>query len=110
MRGFGLICAVLVALLGVSGARAADLSPDQAALAAAPTPTTQVSDLGSGDRIRAVVSGLRQSLADNGLSQALSRASDWVKELEVSWTAHRNGRASNDLTTEAEADLETITP
>jgi hypothetical protein len=110
MRGFGLICAVLVALLGVSGARAADLSPDQAALATAPTPTTQVSDLGSGDRIRAVVSGLRQSLADNGLSQALSRASDWVKELEVSWTAHRNGRTSSDINTEAEADLETITP
>lgn len=109
MRGFGLICAVLVALLYASGARAAEQSPDQTILVAS-EPVTQISDLGSGDRIRAVVSGLRQSIADNGLSQALSRAGDWVKELEVSWTAHRNGRASGDINTEAEADLETITP
>jgi hypothetical protein len=109
MRGFGLICAVLVALLCASSARAADPASDQATLAA-PESVTQISDLSSGDRIRAVVSGLRQSIADNGLSQALSRASDWVKELEVSWTAHRNGRASSDINTDAEADLETITP
>ena len=77
----------------------------------APTPVTQISDLGSGDGIRAVVSGLRQTLADNGLSQALTRASDWVKELEVSWTAHLNGRTSSGIDTAANTDtgLDTIT-
>lgn len=100
MRGFGTICAVLLALLCASGARAADLSP-------APAPVTQISGLSSsGDGIRAVVSGLRQSLADNGLSQALTRASDWVKELEVSWTAHLNGHATGAISTEAEADTD----
>jgi hypothetical protein len=102
MRGFGLIGAVLVALLGVSGARAADLSPaDQSS-------PTQISDLSaSGEGIRAVVSGLRQSLADHGLSQALTRASDWVKDLEVSWNAHQGGRASGDIDTATGADMET---
>lgn len=100
MRGYGSICAVLVALLYAGGARAADLPPAQ-------SPLTQISDLSdSGDRIRAVVSGLRQSLADNGLSQALTRASDWVKELEVSWTAHLNGHATAGINTETEADME----
>jgi len=104
MRGFGSICAVLVALLCAGSARAADSVP-------APTPVTQISDLGSGDGIRAVVSGLRQTLADNGLSQALTRASDWVKELEVSWTAHLNGRTSSGINTQAdtETDLDTGT-
>ena len=106
MRGFGSICAVLVALLLFSsGARAADPSLVHAALV--PPIPTQISDLGSsGERIRAVVSGLRQSLADNGLSQALTRAGDWVKELEVSWTAHLNGHASSGINTEAEADAD----
>ena len=101
MRGYGSICAVLVVLLFASGARAADPTPAQ-------SPLTQISDLGtSGDGIRAVVSGLRQSLADNGLSQALTRAGDWVKELEVSWTAHLNGRAASGLNSDADTDLET---
>jgi hypothetical protein len=102
MRGFGSICAVLVTLLYAGGACASDPSPNQA-----PGPVTQVSDLGSGDRIRAVVGELRQSLADNGLSQALTRAGDWVKELEVSWTAHRNGHAASGINTEPATDLET---
>ncbi|HEV8016546.1 MAG TPA: hypothetical protein VGP48_13490 [Stellaceae bacterium] len=76
-----------MALLLSSGARA-----DSPALA---TPTDQAvsaaaSDA-SGNGLRAVVTGLRTSLVDNGLSQALTRASDWVRELEVSWTAHRDG-------------------
>jgi hypothetical protein len=102
MRGFGLIGAVLATLLSASGARASDLSPtDQSS-------PTQPSDLSaSGDRIRAVVSGLRQSLADHGLSQALTRAGDWVKDLEVSWTAHLNGHASSDIDTVTDADMET---
>jgi hypothetical protein len=100
MRGYGSICAVLVVLLFASGARAADPTPAQ-------SPPTQISDLrASGDGIRAVVSGLRQSLADNGLSQALTRASDWVKELEVSWTAHLNGHAASGLNTGAEGDTD----
>jgi hypothetical protein len=99
MRGYGLLCAVLVALLYVSAAHAADPSLEQ---------STLTSDVGSsGDRIRAVVSGLRQSLADHGLSQALTRAGDWVKELEVSWTAHLDGHASNDIDTQTKADMET---
>ncbi|HWE71530.1 MAG TPA: hypothetical protein VG328_00100 [Stellaceae bacterium] len=86
-----------MALLLTSGARAADRSSP-----------TQISDLsGSGDRLRAVVSGLRQSLADHDLSQAVTRASDWVKDLEVSWTAHLNGHASNDIDTATPADMET---
>jgi hypothetical protein len=102
MRGFGSICAVLVALLSPSGARAADPSP------ADPSSPAQISDLGtSGEGIRAVVGGLRQSLADHGLSQALTRASDWVKDLEVSWTAHLNGHASGDIDTAPGADMET---
>lgn len=102
MRGFGSIGAVLVALLlGAVGAHAADLSLDQSA-------PTQISDLSaSGEGIRAVVSGLRQSLADHGLSQALTRASDWVKDLEVSWNAHLNGHASGDIDTATGADMET---
>ncbi len=105
MRGFGSICAVLLALLCAGGgARAAESVP-------APTPVTQISDLSSGEGIRAVVSGLRQTLTDNGLSQALTRAGDWVKELEVSWTAHLNGRASSGIDTAAntETGLDTIT-
>jgi hypothetical protein len=101
MRGYGSICAVLVALLYADAAHAADRPPE-------PSNPTQISDLGrSGDRIRAVVSGLRQSLADHGLSQALTRAGDWVKELEVSWTAHLNGHASGDTDTETNANMET---
>jgi hypothetical protein len=99
MRGYGSICAVLVALLYASAAHAADPSPEQSS-------RTPISDLGtSGSGIRAVVSGLRQSLADHGLSQALTRAGDWVKELEVSWTAHLNGHASGDIDTRP--DMET---
>jgi hypothetical protein len=99
MRGYGSICAVLVALLYASAAHAADPSSEQSAL----TPISSLSASGNG--IRAVVSGLRQSLADHGLSQALTRAGDWVKELEVSWTAHLNGHASGDINTST--DMET---
>jgi hypothetical protein len=99
MRGYGFLCAVLVAALYVSDVRAAEPTPDQS------SSPTQISDLStSGDRIRAVVSGLRQSLADNGLSQALTRASDWVKDLEVSWNAHQGGRASG---IDTDTDIET---
>jgi len=98
MRGYGTICAILVTLLYASVARAADSSPGQSSL-------TQISDLSSsGDRIRAVVSGLRQTLADNGLSQALTRASDWVKELEVSWTAHLNGHIAGGISTDTDME------
>ena len=98
MRGFGTFCALLLALLYTSGVRAADVP-------LAPPVSSQIADLSdSGDKIRAVVSGLRQSLEDNGLSQALTRASDWVKELEVSWTAHLNGHASSGINTEAAAE------
>jgi hypothetical protein len=86
MRGFGSICAVLVALLFATGADAADAAPDQLS------------------HIRTVVTGLRQSLSDNGLSQALTRARDWVKELEVSWTAHLNGHTASGIKTETGTD------
>lgn len=103
MRGFSSICAVLVVPLCASGAWAADPSPRQASI-------PQTSDLGpSGGRIRAVVGELRQSLADNGLSQALTRAGDWVKELEVSWTAHLNGHVSSGISTEADIEAAAAT-
>ncbi|HEY1505594.1 MAG TPA: hypothetical protein VGF92_14900 [Stellaceae bacterium] len=107
MWRYGTIGAVLVvAMLHATGADATDLSPSQAVIVALP-PAPQSSDTGSStDRIRAAVSGLRQSLADNGLSQALTRASDWVKELEVSWTAHLNGHATGGINTEADTDIE----
>jgi hypothetical protein len=41
------------------------------------------------------------------LSQALTRAGDWVKELEVTWNAHLDGRASSDIDTQTNADMET---
>ena len=101
MRGFSSICAILVALLGASSARAADPSSNQASTAA---PVIRTSDPTSTDQIRHVVSGLRQSLADNGLSQALTRTGDWVKELEVTWTVHLHGRASIDINTQPEPE------
>jgi hypothetical protein len=76
-----------VALLWSSGARADSPAPTAPAAQA----TIATASDASGNRIRAVVTGLRTSLVDNGLSQALTRASDWVRELEVSWTAHRDG-------------------
>src|SRR6202012_3721843 len=89
----------------MSDVRAAEPIPDPS------SSPTQISDLGtSGDRIRAVVSGLRQSLADNGLSQALTRAGDWVKDLEVSWTAHQGGRASGGINTATDSDSDMDTP
>lgn len=101
MRGFGSICAIVVVLALTGMARAADStsapetpSPDQTAAPNAPA---------TGSRIGAVVTGLRQSLVDNGLSQALTRAGDWVKELEVTWTAHRDGRATTSLDTETDS-------
>jgi hypothetical protein len=86
MREFSSICAILAALLHASSACAAEPSPRQAS------------------HIRTVVTGLRQSLTDNGLSQALTRAGDWVKELEVSWTAHLNGRAAGGINTKTDSE------
>ena len=104
MRGFGSICAILLVLAVTGMARAADSTPapetptpEQTAALAALNPAA--SEAG----IRAVVTGLRQSLLDNGLSRALGQASDWVKELEITWTAHRNGRATTVLDTQTEA-------
>ncbi|HEY3917320.1 MAG TPA: hypothetical protein VGL83_05985 [Stellaceae bacterium] len=57
----------------------------------------------SADHLHAMASGLRQSLGDNGLAAALSRAGDWVKELELHWAAHRNGKASPGLETDTGA-------
>lgn len=106
MRGFGSICAILLALAAFAGAaRAADsaLPADEIAAADAATSPSGIS---------AVVTGLRQSVVDNGLSQALNRAGDWVKELELSWTAHRGGHATGgiDTKTEADADIDTDLP
>src|SRR5215469_2437235 len=86
MRVFSLIGLVLALLLHASGACAADPSPKQAS------------------HIRIVVTGLRQSLTDTGLSQALTRAGDRIKELEVSWTAHLNAHAVAGIATETDAD------
>ena len=86
MRGCGSICAVLAALLFAIAAGAAEPAPKQAS------------------PVRAVVTGLRQSLSDNGVAQALTQARNWVKELEVSWTAHLNGRTAGGINTDAETD------
>ena len=86
MRGFSSICAILAALLHASGACAADPSPRQAS------------------HIRTLVTGLRQSLSDTGMSQALTRAGDWVKELEVSWTAHLNTHPAAGIATESDRE------
>jgi hypothetical protein len=102
MRGFGSICAIVLVLVYASMARAADSTPaptsEQTAALAALSPAA------TGDSIRAVAAGLRQSLADSGVSQALTQASDWVKELELSWTAHRDGRTANGIDTDADAE------
>ena len=89
MRGCGSICAVLAALLYATGAGAVEPSAPKAS------------------PIRTVITGLRQSLTDNGVSQALNRAGDWVKELEVSWTAHLNGHAPGGINTETDTDRDT---
>lgn len=110
MRGFGSSCAILLVLAAFAGAaRAADpalpsdpIASDQIA-AADPGAAT------SGDDIRAVVTGLRQSVVDNGLSEAFNRASDWVKELELSWTAHRSASAALGIDTEADANTDSET-
>ena len=86
MRGCGSICAVLPALLYAIAAGAAEPASKQAS------------------PVRAVATGLRQSLSDNGLAQALTQARNWVKELEVSWTAHLNGRTAGGINTDAETD------
>jgi hypothetical protein len=93
MRGFGSICAVLLALSWVSLAHADE--PATSGLDATLSP----------EGIRSVVTGLRQSIVDNGLSQALTHAGDWVKELEVSWSAHRNEHASLDTDADDASDL-----
>jgi hypothetical protein len=105
MWGFGSICAILLVLGFAGTARAADPAPasqqtipEQTAALAALNPT--------GDGIRAVVTGLRQTIVDNGLSQALNHASDWVKELELSWAAHRDGHAATGIDTATDADSE----
>jgi hypothetical protein len=97
MRGIGLICAILVALLYASGVRADSTASDNQATIATTTDA-------SGNGLRGVVTGLRTSLVDNGLSQALTRAGDWVKELELSWTAHRDGLIASDG--DGDTDLE----
>ncbi|HVA11702.1 MAG TPA: hypothetical protein VNF99_00495 [Stellaceae bacterium] len=104
MRGFASICAILLALVAASAARAAD-----SALGTDAPFTTQSDSPSSGDGFRAVVTGLRQSLADNGLSQALTRARDWVKELELSWTAHRDERTALGIDTETDTDTSSAT-
>ena len=63
-----------------------------------------VNPAATGDSIRAVVTGLRQTIVDNGLSQALTQASDWVKELELSWTAHREGQTAFGINTGDDAN------
>jgi hypothetical protein len=94
MRGFTSICAVVLVVLLPSAAFAAESSA--AVEIARVTPE-------SGEGIRAVVTGLRQTIIDNGISTAITRASDWVKELEVSWNAHRNGEATGfDMDTDFE--------
>jgi hypothetical protein len=86
MRGCGSICAVLAALLYANTVGAAEPAPKQASL------------------VRAATSGLRQSLSDNGLARALTQARDWVKELEVSWTAHLNGRPATGINVETDTE------
>jgi hypothetical protein len=107
MRGFGSTCAILLLLATASMARAADSiplpppsTPEQTAALAALNPAEGA----TGDSIRAVVTGLRQTIVDNGLSQAITRASDWVKELELSWTAHRGSETATGIDT-ADADI-----
>ncbi|HLI21097.1 MAG TPA: hypothetical protein VKV32_08265 [Stellaceae bacterium] len=85
-------------------ARADGLTPAPSAAAAEQTAALAALDpTATGDGIRAVVTGLRQTIVDKGLSHALDRASDWVKELELSWTAHRNGHTASGIDT-ADAD------
>lgn len=88
MRGFLVIGAGFAALVLGDPARAADANTaDTATTLATLTPRP----------LQAMASGLRQSLADTGFSQALSRAGDWMKELELHWAAHRNGKAAPGL-------------
>ena len=88
MRGFLVIGAGFAALILGSPARAAEANtPDTTVAVTTFTP----------QHFQAMASGLRQSLADTGISQALSRAGDWVKELELHWAAHRNGKAAPGL-------------
>lgn len=111
MRGFGTICAILLLLAGARTACAADALPilpqplpEQTADLAALNPAAGA----TGDSIRAVVTGLRQTIVDNGLSQAITRAGDWVKELELSWTAHRGGETATGIdTADADGELDT---
>lgn len=106
MRGFGTICAILLLLAGIGSARAADLTlalPQPAAEQTAALAALNPTESATGDSIRAVVTGLRQTIVDNGLSQAITRAGDWVKELEVSWTAHRGNETASGIDT-ADAD------
>lgn len=109
MRGFCSICAIALVLVYASMARAANSTPaptsEQTAALAALSPAA------TGDSIRAVAAELRQSLVDNGLSQALTHAGDWVKELELSWTAHLDGHTAFGIDTgaDAESGLDTTT-
>ena len=81
MWGFGSILALLLAMLLPGSANAATPDPSPAWYASiTPAP---------GEGIKAMVTDLRQTVAENGLSHAITRATDWVKELELSWTAHR---------------------
>ncbi len=100
MSRFSSIGAIVVALLLPSAAFAAD-SPSATASFA---PSNGTGNTETSDGIRGVVTGLRQTIIDNGISTALTRASDWVKELEVSWIAHRNGEASG---IDTDTDFET---
>lgn len=98
MRGFCRTCAVLATLACTGAAGAADSHAAPTAPASAAT------------GIRAVVAGLRQTLFGNGLSRAFSRAGDWVKELELSWTAHSGERTALGLDTAPPAAAEVETP
>jgi hypothetical protein len=88
MWGFGSILALVLALLLPGPAFAAE-PDDSAAWYASTSPTP-------GEGIKAMVTGLRQSVEETGLSQAINKAGDWVKELELTWTAHRATDATAD--------------
>jgi hypothetical protein len=113
MRGFASICALLLAVGWANFARA-DAQPVMAGqdAAASQSPAgTSSSTTDSPEGFHAVVSELRQNLVDNGLSQALTRANDWVKELEVTWNAHRDAhRADSNDHTPADLDTARATP
>lgn len=109
MRGFGSICVIILVLAFAGMARAANSTiPSDQVVTEQTAALAAVNPSATGGSIRAVVTGLRQTIVDNGLSQALNHASDWVKELEVSWTAHLNGQTAFGFNTgDADSGLDT---